>query len=147
MSSREIAELTGKQHKHVLADIRNMLKLLGMQPAEFSARYQDAKNESRECFNLPKHECTTLVSGYSIPLRHKITGRWLQLEEQVHPTALTLPDFTQPAVAARAWADQYERALLASKEVEKLTTESAAMVLIVVAFRRLCDAGGHAGHD
>ncbi len=37
MSSREIAEITGKQHKNVLADIRWMMQDLGLTPAEFSA--------------------------------------------------------------------------------------------------------------
>jgi phage regulator Rha-like protein len=40
MSSLEIAGLTGKAHKHVLADIRKMLAELGYQRAEFSARYR-----------------------------------------------------------------------------------------------------------
>ena len=38
MSSREIAELTGKEHKNVLADIRKMLDELGSSSAEFSAQ-------------------------------------------------------------------------------------------------------------
>lgn len=37
MSSREIAELTGKEHKNVLADIRRMFFELGEAEAEFSA--------------------------------------------------------------------------------------------------------------
>ncbi|MFG1362124.1 Rha family transcriptional regulator [Xanthobacter versatilis] len=42
MSSLEIAELTGKDHKHVLADIRNMLMELGKISAEFSANVPDS---------------------------------------------------------------------------------------------------------
>ncbi len=52
-------------HKHVLADTRKMLASLEIQPAEFSARYLDAKGEAREVLNLPKRECLILVSGYS----------------------------------------------------------------------------------
>ena len=78
MSSREIAELTGKLHKNVMADTRKMLEELGYQPTDFSARYIDGKGESRECFNLPKDLTITLVSGYNI------TKRWMELEAQLN---------------------------------------------------------------
>lgn len=80
MSTLEIAGLTGKAHKHVLADTRKMLASLEIQPAEFSARYIDAKGEAREVLNLPKRECLILVSGYSVEMRARIIDRWLQLE-------------------------------------------------------------------
>jgi hypothetical protein len=83
MSTLEISGLTGKAHKHVLADARKMLLALEIQPAEFSARYLDAKGEAREVLNLPKRECLILVSGYSVEMRARIIDRWLELEAAI----------------------------------------------------------------
>ena len=80
MSSREIAELTGKDHKHVLTDVRNMCESLKIQSAEFSAQYKDSTGRTLPCFNLPKRETLILVSGYNVELRAKIIDRW---QEQI----------------------------------------------------------------
>lgn len=103
MSSREIAALCGKEHKNVLADVRKMLGELMLQPAEFSARYIDAKGESRDCFNLPKRETLILISGYSVELRAKIIDRWQELEAQASPVP------TSFAAALRLAAEQADR--------------------------------------
>ena len=76
MSSCEIAELTGKEHKNVLADIRLMLNGLGIQSAEFSADYKDTRGRVQECFNLPKDLTLTLVTGYDVVRRHRINQCW-----------------------------------------------------------------------
>ena len=85
MSSVEIAELTGKEHKNVLADIREMLKNLNLRLADFSADYKDAGNRTYQCFNLPKREALILVSGYSVAMRAKIIDRWQELEAKQNP--------------------------------------------------------------
>lgn len=82
MSSREIAELTGKRHDHVMADIRAMLAQLGMTSPEFSGHLPDAYGRLQPVFHLTKDLTITLVSGYSAPLRFKIVTRWMQLEAQ-----------------------------------------------------------------
>ncbi|PZU25036.1 MAG: hypothetical protein DI589_02260 [Shinella sp.] len=81
MSSREIAELTGKQHKNVLHDVRAMLISLGLGLAEFSADLPDKYGRKQKVFNLPKREALILVSGYSVELRARIIDRWMELEE------------------------------------------------------------------
>lgn len=82
MSSLEIADLTGKQHKNVLADIRNMLDELKINSAEFSAQYKDVSGKSNLMYNLPKRETLILTSGYSAKQRAAIIDRWLELEEK-----------------------------------------------------------------
>lgn len=92
MSSREIAELTGKHHKHVLDDIRKMLEELGQTSAGFSADLPDAYGRLQPAYNLPKRETLILVSGYSTELRARIIDRWQELEAkaaQPQPVALT----------------------------------------------------------
>ncbi|MTH47252.1 Rha family transcriptional regulator [Intestinirhabdus alba] len=80
MSSREIASLTGKKHKHVLEDCRKMFESLNLQSAEFSADYQDDKGRTYQEYWLDQDLTMTLMMGYSIPLRHKVAKRWRQLE-------------------------------------------------------------------
>ncbi|MDE2465753.1 MAG: Rha family transcriptional regulator [Alphaproteobacteria bacterium] len=89
MSSREIAELTGKRHDHVMADIRKMLKSLGLHSPEFSGQYRDATGRYLPCFNLPKRETLILVSGYSVELRARIIDRWQELEARQAPAIPT----------------------------------------------------------
>ena len=89
MTSLEIAELTGKEHKHVVRDIRNMIEQLGITDSSFAASYKDQQLIDRPCFNLPKRETLILVSGYSVEMRAKIIDRWQELENQVRLPALT----------------------------------------------------------
>ncbi len=115
MSSREIAEITGKEHKNVLADVRNMLEQLGGRSAEFSAQYRDRTGHSLVMFNLPKDLTITLVSGCSVVMRHRIVIRWMELEAH-KPVALAIP--TSLAEALRLAADKAE-------EAERVTTQLA----------------------
>ena len=64
MSSLEIAELTGKQHKHVLTDIRKMIDDLGINSAIFTAQYKDSKCRTYQCYNLPKELADLLLTKY-----------------------------------------------------------------------------------
>ncbi|MEZ6994397.1 MULTISPECIES: phage antirepressor KilAC domain-containing protein [unclassified Aeromonas] len=83
MSSVEIAELTGKEHKNVLADIRKML--VEIQSAEKSADYLDSMGRAQPCLMLDKDESLCLVAGYSAVLRMRIIRRWQELEAQQGP--------------------------------------------------------------
>lgn len=81
MSSLEIAELTGKQHKDVLYDIRNMLEQLEIPTAEFSAVYKAQNNQFYECFNLNEELTLTITSGYSVIQRNRIIKQWQAMRD------------------------------------------------------------------
>ncbi|CAI8932995.1 phage antirepressor KilAC domain-containing protein [Pseudomonas serboccidentalis] len=111
MSSSEIAELTGKLHKNVIRDIREMLDELQKDGSDLS-HVQETKDGRgyTTLFELDKELTETLLTGYSISLRHKVIRRLNELQASLEgPRVLvTLPDFSNPAAAARAWAEQFE---------------------------------------
>lgn len=80
MSSREIAELTGKEHFHVKRDIEHMLKELGKDASSFGGIYLDSMNRQQTEYRLDRELTQTLITGYSIPLRHKVIQRLNELE-------------------------------------------------------------------
>lgn len=99
MSSREIAELTSKQHPHVMRDITAMLDSLGEVPSKFGGYYIASNGKRNPEYNLPKRETLILVSGYSVTLRAKIIDRWQELEQTVALSKnAQLPDYGDPSV-------------------------------------------------
>lgn len=67
MSSREIAELTGKEHRNVLRDIRAMLLELHGEGGvlKFEQSFPNPQNgQPYPVFNLPKREALTLIAKY-----------------------------------------------------------------------------------
>ena len=82
MSSREIAGLTGKRHGDVLRDVRAMLDALGDDADLRHVREERDGRGYTSCIHLNKELTETLVTGYSIPLRHKVIKRLHELESQ-----------------------------------------------------------------
>ena len=91
MSSREIADLMGKRHDHVLRDIRMMLTELygeGGVPSFEDTLITPQNGQSYPVFMLPKRETMILISGYNTTLRARIIDRWQQLETSLVPTPI-----------------------------------------------------------
>ena len=129
MSSREIAELTGKQHAHVMRDIRAMMEQLSMNPdldsCAKSSTYIGKDGRQYEQYELDKDTCMTLLLGYDPVARMKVVKRWQFLENNPQ-----LPDFTDPAEAARAWAVQFEEKRKLAHVVQELAPRAEALDLI-----------------
>lgn len=105
MTSREIAELTVKQHQHVKRDIESMLKDLGKDPSSFGRIYRDTMNREQVEYLLDRELTETLITGYSVPLRHRVIQKLHTLE--ILSTSAPIPKTY--AEALRIAADQAER--------------------------------------
>ena len=84
MTSLEIAELSGKLHKHVMEAIRKMepawVKVNG---SNFRlVDYMDAKGELRPCYSLSKTECLYIATKFNDEARAKVVLRWEELESE-----------------------------------------------------------------
>lgn len=86
ISSLELAELCGKQHKNVLADIKKMepsyLKMFGDGLTFKLIYYTDKANRQKPCYSLTKSQSLALVSGYNVDIRLAVQKRWEELETQ-----------------------------------------------------------------
>lgn len=86
MTSLEIAELTGKQHKNVMQAIRNMEpaweKVQGLKFQLSSRIYQLPNGGKKEvpCYLLTKTECLYIATKFNDEARAKLVLRWEELE-------------------------------------------------------------------
>ena len=68
MSSREISAVTGKAHRNVKRDIKNMCEKMNWPLLKFEHTYIDPNNGQEYTeYNLPKFESEVLITGYDIP--------------------------------------------------------------------------------
>lgn len=121
MTSLEIAEVTGKRHSDVLEAIRNMENAwVKVAQRKFPlGSYKDANNQDRPCYILNKTECLYVATKFNDEARAKLVLRWEELENQVRKSEIVMPNFSNPAEAARAWADQYEQRLKLATKVKE----------------------------
>jgi len=82
LTSREIAELTEKKHKNVMADIRKQFKELEIDGLSYQLTYIDKQNREKPMFKLDREQTLILISGYSIKLRATIIKRLEELENK-----------------------------------------------------------------
>ena len=136
MTSREIAGLTSKEHSHVMRDIRVMLSELNADEAGYLQNWTHPQNgQTYQEFALDRELTETLLTGYSAELRRKVIRRWHELEANQSPI---LPNFSDPAAAAIAWAEQYRARQLAEETKAHIghKREATAMATASVATRK-----------
>ena len=135
MSSREIAELTGKRHDNVMRDIRSMLAELHGEGGvlSFEDTHRNPQNgQEYPVFRLPKRETLILVSGYNLQMRARIIDRWQELEAR-QPAAPAIPQTLPEALR------------LAADLAEQKAKAEAALALAapkVEGFDRIANATG-----
>ena len=115
MSSRDIAELTGKEHKNVKRDCETMFNELELDALSFEHIYSDSINRRQTEYLLPKDLVETLITGYSIKLRYQVIQRLHELENTLKPKLMLPQDLPS---ALRALADTHEQLQQAQFERE-----------------------------
>ncbi|MGO0305933.1 Rha family transcriptional regulator [Endozoicomonas acroporae] len=97
MSSREIAEITGKRHDHVIRDIKVMCEQMEWSLPKFGDTYINPQNgQEYTQYNLPRFECEVLITGYDVKRRAAVIGRWHKLESGQAAPMIQLNESTLP---------------------------------------------------
>jgi phage regulator Rha-like protein len=139
MTSKEIAELTGKNHADVLRDIRNLQEQVGTESIFALSEYKDPTGRTLPMYSLDKKQTLLLISGYNALLRLKIINRWEELEMQNLPSYQIEDD----DLRFQRWKEEKEekkKALLLIEQQQILLEEQAPSVK---AFKNVVDNSGY----
>jgi phage regulator Rha-like protein len=143
MTSKEIAELTGKNHADVLRDIRNLQEQVGTESI-FALSFiinelPNGGSKQLPMYSLDKKQTLLLISGYNALLRLKIINRWEELEMQNLPSYQIEDD----DLRFQRWKEEKEekkKALLLIEQQQILLEEQAPSVK---AFKNVVDNSGY----
>jgi phage antirepressor YoqD-like protein len=115
MSSREIAELTGKDHGNVMRDIRTVQEALStdsnLNPCIKTTTYVGKDGREYSQYELDKDTTLCLVAGYDVVVRMRIIKRWQELEQAATANHPQLPQTYIEALEALLAAEKEKLAL------------------------------------
>lgn len=126
VSSRQVAEKFGKLHKDVLESIREIVNTAENSALLFQQSSYIASNGKRNPEYIMNRDGFALLSmGFTgkkaLEWKLKYIAAFNEMEEQLlSKPAFVLPDFTNPIIAARAWADECEAKQIAQAKVVEL---------------------------
>lgn len=137
MSSREIAELTGKEHKNVIRTIKDLLaaKILDAQIEPLKFEY---RGQRFDYYELNKRDSLILVARLSPEFTAHIVDRWQELEKQVKHTNNV--DLHDPRALRRALLDYTEQVIHLETQNQSLerTIDTITQTPAGVKFQQAC---------
>ena len=136
MSSIEIAELTGKQHAHVMRDIRTLLEQ-GVHESNFGLMFKITKlgngaERKDPYYELTKKGCLILASGYDAKLRERIIDRWEELENEKRNGGFQVPTSFKEALLLAAHQQELieqQQVLIEQKDAEITEKDGTIKIL------------------
>ena len=121
VTSLQVAEAFGKEHKNIMRDIRETIAKCSKSFSALNfelAEYMDEQGKPRPMYLLTKDGFMMVAMGYTthetMTIKEAYINRFNEMEAKLHGPAL--PDFNNPALAARAWAEEYERRQIAEHQ-------------------------------
>lgn len=137
MSSREIAVLVEKRHDNVIRTIETLAAadVIGLPQFEEVSNPGPGPRAVTQC-RVGERDSYIIVAQLSPKFTARLVDRWCELESAVAASAL--PDFANPAAAARAWADAVD-----ANQALQLDLVTAAPAIAFV--ERYVDSSGTKG--
>lgn len=128
MTSLELSELSGKEHKNVKRDIENILSNVGIDILKFEHVVKNHKNQDVAIYRLPKAETLLVTSKWNDKLRWKIIQELERQTENLTPAEQLLWN------AQRLVDQEREQARLTKRqlELEESQNEIKAQVTALV---------------
>lgn len=121
MTSKEIAEVTGKEHKNVLAAIRLMEGAWGkVTGLSFKlSEYTDPTGRKLPMYKLTKTECLYVATKFNDEARAKLVIRWEELETKERQNVPALPQTYLEALKALVLSEEQKQVLALENESMK----------------------------
>ena len=123
MTSVVIAEITGKNHGHLMRDIRKMEEAwVNLGQSKFGlCSYINENNRSMPMYELSKTECLYIATKFNDEARAKLVLRWQELEVEKQKPLSTLDMLEMGIKQLRA---QEQRVNAIEKDVLELKAQS-----------------------
>ena len=147
MTSLELSRVTGSRHDHLKRGIVRQAARGGflLPPLEEVANPSSGPAKIG-IYRLDKNQSISVVAKLCPEFLQRIIDRWQQLEDERAEGSrhdVAVPDFSDPAAMAEAWAAQYRAAQAAEREVLQLESKAvrdAPMVAFAEAVQESDDA-------
>ena len=124
VSSRQVADNFGKQHKDVLESIRGILAAENSATKFFRESTFENRGKHYPEYIMNRDGFSLLVMGFTGKEAMTWKIRYIQafneMEAKIRENTLIMPNFNNPAEAARAWAKEYEEKQKALAQVTEM---------------------------
>ncbi|WP_270456117.1 phage regulatory protein/antirepressor Ant [Allisonella histaminiformans] len=134
VDSKSVAENFGKSHRHVNRDIENLIQkdVSKIGHMFYEAETPDSYGRMQKSYYMNRDGFSLLVMGFTgkeaIEWKLKYIEAFNAMEKALK-NPLALPNFSNPAEAARAWADEFEK----RKQAEALNEANRPKVIFAEA--------------